>query len=410
MQIEQGSNLPKIKLSNQASILRMIYYHAPITRIEIAESLGLTLPTITANVNTMIASGIVQEIGIPEDASSSLGRKPRLLDIVSNSRYFLGVEMRGTRRRVCVTDYCGNVIKQLKDDRPYRTYSTNMKATCSLIRHMLEDCAKESLTISGIGFAVPGLVDSENGILKIHPAYNWQEKDIVSDVSRLTGYEGPIYVENNACARAYSAQLFRHSFLNNVPSFAYLFVSDGIASPLVINTSSYSGSFVGEGEIGHMIMNPKGPRCSCGNHGCLEAYSSDRAIISHCTRLIRNQKAPVLKEICEGSSVPDISQILKAQKMGEESICKVLTDAVTTLGIAIANIDNFARPHTILIEGLLFKAEKNRSLLLETINRNLYASLGKYGGSKFIFIEADDFSGAWGGAAVAICKNLETIQ
>ena len=60
MPFEQGANLPRVKVSNQSAILRTIYHNGPIKRAEIAQRLGLTLPTITTNVNTMIAAGSVR--------------------------------------------------------------------------------------------------------------------------------------------------------------------------------------------------------------------------------------------------------------------------------------------------------------------------------------------------------------
>ena len=401
-----GNNPIKIRRSNQASILRMIYQFGPITRSEIAEQLGLTMPTITRNVNTMIERGLVHEVGSPDNAAKYLGRKPRLIDIVPDSRYFLGAEMQKNQRRLCVADYSGKIVKKLADYTTHNDYESNIRCLCKMISRLTEECRDESISISGIGIAVPGLVNREEGILNIHPGYNWQDKAISIDISELTGYTGPVYLENNACARAFSAQLFNKELLDSEETIAYLFVSTGIACPM-INGFSASNALMGEGEIGHMVMNPKGPRCRCGNRGCLEAYSSDRSVISQCEKAAKTGKAPALASLCKEHMQPDLSLILKAQEQRDEEICRIIHNAVTTLGIGIANIDNFARPHTVLIEGQLFTREENRSLLLKTINENLYTSLGKYAISRFLFVEPAEYGGALGGAAVAIRKNLD---
>ena len=68
MQFEQGNNLPRVKVTNQSSILQMVYHCGPITRADIAKRLDLTLPTITTNINTMITAGLVRELDSPEPA------------------------------------------------------------------------------------------------------------------------------------------------------------------------------------------------------------------------------------------------------------------------------------------------------------------------------------------------------
>lgn len=80
---------------------------------------------------------------------------------------------------------------------------------CGLLCQLMDKCGLAFEKISGVAFCVSGLVDSASGILKMHPGYNWVNKDIAGDVSSLTGYRGPVSVENNACARSTSAQMFQ---------------------------------------------------------------------------------------------------------------------------------------------------------------------------------------------------------
>ena len=92
MQFEQGNNLPRVRSTNQSSILRMVYLCAPITRADIAKRLDLTLPTITTNISGMIAAGMVRELDSTQPADRRHGRRSHLLDIVPEARRFIGVE------------------------------------------------------------------------------------------------------------------------------------------------------------------------------------------------------------------------------------------------------------------------------------------------------------------------------
>lgn len=399
----QGANPARVKAANQSAILKTIYHCGPIKRSDIAQRLDLTLPTITTNVNTMIASGIVREAGQAD--GRFVGRKAHPVDIVPESRRFIGVEIQGGRRMLSLLDYRGRALYTLGDGVPCRDYAENLRLTAGMIRQALEASGLGLEQIAGIGACVPGLVDQERGVLEVRPSYGWANKDIRGDIAGLTGYRGSVSVVNNACARAYGAQLFRRADLEGAQTFAYLFIDVGIACPLVLNTPGAFGSVVGAGEVGHMVMMPGGLTCSCGNRGCLEAYSSDRAVIARCREAMERGEAPVLRRLC-GEGEPSMAQILSACAAGDEAAAGIVDRAVYVLGLAVANINNFACPSRMLIEGKLFCDPANRRRLAEVVRQNLCGVVRV--GTEFIFVEPDEFSGSRGAAAVAICKDLET--
>lgn len=405
MRIEQGNNLIRVKATNQSAILRMIYYFGPIKRAEIAKRLDLTLPTITTNVSNMISEGIVREIGCREPESAGFGRKAHPLEVVPSARHFIGIETTGSRRAVCVVDYCGREYYSCYDTEQCPDYDKNMEKTCGLVERCLKECHMTWEKISGICIGLPGVVERGAGKLKVHPRNQWNDKDIRKDLKRWTGYEGEILVENNACVRALGAQLYRRSQLENVKNFAYLFVDTGIACPLIVNSSDHIGSLVGAGEVGHMVMDPNGPKCTCGNHGCLEACSSDSAIIRRCLEVMEQGGAKELEKICGGDS-PSIRQVMEAQEAGDRDVCAVVESAIHTLGVAVANILNFTSPDGMLIDCNLFRNQSNWNLLLETARANLCTKT--YQGTQAIFVEPDPVSGAKGAAAVAILHDLES--
>ena len=249
MQFEQGTNPARVKAANQSAILKTIYHCGPIKRSEIAGRLGLTLPTITTNVNSMMARGIVRETGSEPSSTRFAGRKAHLVDIVPGSRHFVGLEIQGARRAVCLLDYRGRALYARESLGEQRDYDRNMDLACEMIGRALSACGLGLESIAGIGACLPGLVDTRRGVLEVRPSYSWTHKDIRGDIAARIGYPGPIHVENNACARAYGAQLFRREALGEAQTFAYLFLSQGIACPLVLNTAIDFGSVVGAGEV-----------------------------------------------------------------------------------------------------------------------------------------------------------------
>lgn len=402
---EQGANPSRVKAGNQAAILKTIYLCGPIKRSEVARRLGLTLPTITTNINSMMARGIVRETGSERSITHFAGRKAHLVDIVPESRHFAGVEIQGMRRTVCLLDYRGKVLYQKEHTGEEREYGKNIALTCGMVDRALSACGLRPEDIAGIGVCLPGLVDTQQGVLEVRPSYSWTHKNIRADMASRMNYPGPIYVENNACARAYGAQLFRREDLGDAQTFAYLFLNQGIACPLVLNTAIDFGSVVGAGEVGHMVMVPNGEPCSCGNRGCLEAYASDTAVLRSCAQAIERGEAPVLRRL-RGEGPLSMEQVLAAQEAGEEAVARIVGQAVHILGVAVANINNFACPSLMLIEGRLFSRPENWEHLLEVVRLNLCGVIRR--GTRFLFVEPDPFSGAAGAAAMAICKDLET--
>lgn len=405
MRFAQGNNLPKVKASNQSSILQMIYHCGPIKRAEIAQQLELTLPTITTNVNNMIAAGLVREADTPAQAAGYPGRRARPVDIVPDSQHFIGIEMQGFRRVICILDFRGQMYYRCKDETPCRDFDENIRLSCGMIQQALQASGLSLSDIAGIGFCAPGLINSVEGILDVWPAYGWRSRNIRDSLAALTGYTGPIHVENNACVRAYGARLSQRQRLNNVPNFAYLFVAQGIACPLFLNTPNAFGSVVGAGEVGHMVMELNGRPCGCGNRGCLEAYSSNTAILAQCQEVLDWGGAPVLRQICPEGAEASINLLLEAQAAGDPDVCKIIDGAVTRIGVALANLINFACPRIMFIDGELFQAEQNRQQLMGVTHRNLCNVIRT--DTEFFFVEPDEYSGARGAAALAICKNLE---
>lgn len=403
MEFGAGRHLPRSKASSQAAILRTIYHFGPVKRSQIAQYLGLTMPTITTNVNDMIARGIVRETGLAAPQGSS-GRRARPVDVVPESRYFIGVEMQGSRWAVCLLNLRGTALFAENGDSPHQGYEENIQLVCRLIRRAASVCGLTLEQIAGIGVCTPGLVNRADGILDMRVSLDWADKNIRRDIAALTGYTGPVSVENNVCARAYGVQLFQRELLTGGRSFAYLFISDGIACPLVPVTDDFVGSVVGMGELGHMIMDPKGPVCRCGNRGCLEAYSSDWAVTSRCVKALEEGYAPILRQICGGQR-PTMDTILRAQAAGDGDVHQILREAIYMLGLAAVNVNNFAGPSLMNVDGKLFQNEKNRAALAEVVAQNLCGIICSR--TELVFAEPDHLSGAKGVAALSIFQELE---
>ncbi|MCI7606199.1 MAG: ROK family transcriptional regulator [Spirochaetales bacterium] len=404
MESSIGNNLPRVKVQNQFSIKEIVYKFGPISRIEIADRLGLTLPTITTSVSSMIKNGLLKEVE-QDHSVKSLGRRTMLVDINEDSRRIMGIEIRGTVRNGVIVDARGNVIVSMRDDHPYSDYESSIKSAASLSISLLESSGLTWDDIDGVGITIPGIVDKDEGKLIIHPGYKWKDKNIKDDFVSLSGFKGIVSVENNTIARAFALVMFDGKVLEDADSMAYMFVSAGIGCPLLNNVKAHFGHVTGDGEVGHMIMQIDGEPCSCGNRGCLEAYSSEKTILDKSLGAIEKGKAPYLASIYEKKKSLVIYDVIEAGEKGDEGIKEILFKATRYLGLAIANIENFVKPERMVIEGKIFDKEEYRKILLDTVYKNLYR--GTFQDLKLHFKKSDDFSGAIGASAIAIKRDLE---
>ncbi len=405
MQFLHGNNLPRVKASNQSAILRMIYHYGPIQRAEIAEQLELTLPTITTNIKKMLADGMVRETGLREAVCGTNGRRARSLVINPQACHFAGVELKGCQWSICIADFSGNILASKTVIQRSMDYEIVMKQLGVDFMQCLSESGKQLEDICGIGISLPGLIDRENGILRVSVRHQWTNKKVCDDFASLCGYQGKITLENNATARGLGARLFHWKELESRQSFSYLFVAFGAACPLFLNTYGYRGSVVGAGEAGHMIIEPRGRLCFCGNHGCLDAYAGEYAIINDCRMEMKCGRANILQEICKNPEEPQISEILEAQEAGDRSVCHIIEEAIYKLAIAASNIINYARPDIMLIDCRLFGSEHNRQLLLDKAQDNLYSPTNS--GTDISFVEVEDSASALGAVAVAIDEKME---
>ena len=267
----QGSNINTIKAENNSLILNLIR-RAPISRAEICKLTGLSKSSVTTITKQLIEEGQLIEIGTE---NTSFGRHPILLDIVSDYRFAMGINLTRTEVSVCIVNLKLEAIDS--ESRAVTDFSTAealfdwcYEKGCSLL---LKNGIDIGLCI-GIGVAAPGPLDYKKGVILNPPNFP------LFNSFDLKGYfrgktDMPVFLNNAPVLMAMYEQLKRSPEIKN---YIFISVDSGIGSAIVQNGSIYTGSAGFSGEIGHTTVNIDGPLCSCGNTGCLEEYVTQKAI------------------------------------------------------------------------------------------------------------------------------------
>jgi predicted NBD/HSP70 family sugar kinase len=199
----------------------------------------------------------------------------------------------------------------------------------------------------------------------------WHNVNVRDLLSRELGV--PVYLDNNANLGALGES--RYGAGQGISNMIYLQLGAGIGGGLIMDGKMYRGSTGGAGEVGHMTIEPRGPLCSCGKRGCLEALAGAVAIIEEAQqrrlRIQADQGAVTAGEqLADARELTDIAQVVQAAQAGDPACRAALEYAGISIGIALANLMNVLNPSLILLDGNTMRAG---DLLLEPIRHSVAA-------------------------------------
>jgi len=400
---EKGSNHLLLKKNNYQLIKKYIYLHSPISRVEVAQALSLTTPTITGMVNPMIARGLLREIATSSKEEKSAGRPRVMLEFLPEAYYICGVDVGPYRINYILTDLQGNVIATRHTGHTLDEYHTTLEILAAEVPQFLERSAIPREKILGVGVCLPGLIDGNMD--KIYTTFQkgWTEHNFSAELGARLGLK--VEVENNVRARVICADLFDRSV--KAEPFAYFFVSHGIACQMIIDGKVLYGQYAAAGEIGHTVVQRDGPVCpTCGNRGCLEALTGERAILRQCRQIMASDAPTVLHQLCANPESLTMEHVLQAEDLGDEQVTAVVEDAIDYLGIALANIINLISPRSVVLDGRMLCAPKNQELILRAVERNMFQVHA--GVTEFTFLPYDQDRGARAAAAVVVKEFLSS--
>jgi glucokinase len=210
----------------------------------------------------------------------------------------------------------------------------------------------------------------------------------------------PVFVENDAniaMLGVYVAEL--KSKPRNVVG---VFVGTGIGGGLVVEGEIYRGYNHTAGEIGHMVMDINGPKCGCGNKGCLEALASRTAIFQRIKAGIKTGEKTVLTEMLGDDLVSLRSgDLRRAIRRGDKFVGKIVEQAAEYLGIGIASLVNVVGPEVVILGGGVIEALADEMMSVIVKTAKDHAMPGTMKGVEIVASKLGDRAGITGGAVLA---------
>lgn len=317
----------------------------PMSRADLAKETGLTKATLSLLASMLIESGVVQE-GEPV-VSTTYGRPSTPLEIHGGSIAGIGLQINTDGYGCLALDLNGDTLGQewVSEDMtgtdPYEIFAKLDAMTFPLESRL----KRRGCKVVGAGLALPGIVTDDMWLL-VARNLGWENVNLTrfNVVRRLD------VVAGNEAKMAAIAQIpgyatERASFLNVVDrtdSFIYLSTDIGIGGAVVRDGEVVMGSHGFAGEIGHLSVAMDGPLCSCGRHGCLEAFAGRRALV----------EAAGIAEDGDATSSEAIDMFLQRWRAGDSDVAKVVGQAADALVSAIASAVNLVDVDTVLLGGL----------------------------------------------------------
>jgi predicted NBD/HSP70 family sugar kinase len=313
---------------NRNLLFNLIRSRPSVSRADLARLSGLQRSTVS-----LIVEELISERWILEGATGRLprGRRPTLIKL-NDQRAVIALDIHPAQTTVAVADLGGKIVAQNVIVLP-NDAGKALSAIVSAVRKLI--AAHKDKSFDGIGICLPGRADLRMQKLIFAPNLNWPVLGIKSRIQRATGLR--VEMDNVANACALSEVWFGDS--DSMHDLVVVNVSEGIGTGIFTNGQLLRGANGMAGEFGHVQIDPEGPLCACGNHGCWETLASNRAALRYYSDL--------------ASSAPAVTfdALLKLAQGGDKKAIAALEKMALQLGRGIRMIASALAPNEIVVVG-----------------------------------------------------------
>jgi predicted NBD/HSP70 family sugar kinase len=345
-----------------------------ISRAEIARRTGLSRSTVSSLVSELQSDGLVverEETGAAhgdersgersDDERAARGRKPSgrgrggrppiLLSFDASAGAALGIDFGHSHVRVAVSDLSSviHAERAAPMDTDHAAHE-GLDVAMELIGEVLAEASIEHSRVIGAGLGLPGPIDQADGVIgssAILPG--WVGVAAAEEMRRRL--DVPVSVDNDANLGALAE--LRHGAGRGATELIYVKVASGIGAGLILNGRLYRGWGGMAGELGHMLVDPDGAVCRCGNRGCLETAASTGALLD----LLRRSHGDLT-----------VAEMLSLAREGDLGCRRVIADAGRVVGSVAALVFNMLNPQRLIVGGDLAAAG---DLLLDGVRESV---------------------------------------
>ncbi len=347
----------ELRRHNVARLLRRLHEGGAASRSDLVAYSGLNRSTVGVLVSELADVGLVNE---GAGSAGQVGRPSLMVQPVPESAVVVAFDLRVERTVVALVGLGGKLLmrKEQRHRRANYTPDAAVRNILSLTLQALRAAPRDAAWV-GVGVGVPGVVDHEDGRVRLAPNLGWVDVPLGDAVREaLTGQFGfaPVVVVNNDADLGAIAE---HARGVGVDTANLIYVSGevGIGGGVIIDGRPMIGAGGYGGEVGHMIVNPGGVVCRCGAQGCWETEIGRDAIV----------RASGLK-----GDHDEVIEVIAAASAGDRTARAAIDGVGEWLGIGLANLVNLFNPEVIVLGGHL---RQIYPLVTGTVHRHIHGAL-----------------------------------
>jgi glucokinase len=254
----------------------------------------------------------------------------------------LGIDVGGTKINAFRVARDGEILARAQVPTPADDEEATVAAMIGTARGLI------TADVLAVGVGAAGMVDAERGVLRFAPNLAWRELPIAARMQEALGV--PCQLDNDANVAAYGE--YRFGAGRGYRQMLLVTVGTGIGGGIVTDGRLFRGAYGFAAEIGHIIVEPEGPVCGCGNHGCWEQVAAGRAIDRAGRDAAADHPNSLLAELAGGkSSAVDGVMVTEAARRGDDVARGVLALVGRRLGQGIAGLVNVLDPQVVVVGG-----------------------------------------------------------
>jgi len=349
-----GTNLEFTRSHNRRAVLEAVRRAGTLSRAEIARQTALTVQTISNIVEELSKTGLLVA---GEPIRGGRGQPSVPYSINPDGGCSFGFHIAHHAVIAVLADLTGRPVATRELAESPKTPAETAPLVVELMQDMLRSAAVSPAHVLGVGIALPTRFDlgpiSTAGPTALPGWSDAAARELFRSAIGL-----PVLIENDAVAAAIGERLY--GVARDIENFVLLYLEDGLGAGLFLDGQPFKGAASNAGEIGHMIVEPGGRPCPCGNRGCLERYVSLRAAYE-CVSETPDEESPESLKLLEDADAARLDPWL--------------TEAGPRLATAINILETVLDPETVIVSGLASRSLIER-LIASAVPLPVSASAG----------------------------------
>ncbi|WP_232304572.1 ROK family transcriptional regulator [Microbacterium sp. XT11] len=341
MGMRRGTNLPRMGDFNQSVILETIRRSGQgMSRIELSEATGLSAQTVTNITRRLLDEGFIEEAG---RTITGPGKPRVMLRLVPHSRFSIGVHLDPSVITFVLLDLAGTPVRRRVAHTPATEPQRIVAAMAEAVGALIADAGVDRSAIAGVGVAAPGPLDAAKGTVIDPPKLDgWHRVPLRAVLAEATGLA--VTLEKDTTAAAVGELWMGRGPADE--SFLFVYLGTGVGASLVRAGEPIPGSSRNFGEVGHIMVDPYGPRCTCGSRGCVEVVCTPQAIVEQA------QRTGALPGRDDASTVEELfTDLCERADRGEAPALDALRAAARNLSVLIAALSNVLDVDRVVLGG-----------------------------------------------------------